>query len=120
MREKLVAAALAILLMGGLPANAHSQLVDAEPRPNLSYKVSPKNITLSFNEELLDLGPRSNVITLTAQNRKIATGPAQIQGNQLVTKLNVKLRPGRYTTWWRALSADGHPISGRFNFTVTK
>lgn len=121
MLKKLASATLAILLMGGLPAHAHSQLVDANPRPNVSYKTSPKNITLGFNEELLDLGAKANVITLTtSRNQRVSTKPVNVKGNQLVAEISNQLKPGRYIIWWRALSADGHPISGKFNFTISK
>ncbi len=121
MHKRLASAVLAALLIGGLPAHAHSQLVDAEPRPNLSYKTSPKQITLTFNEELMDLGSKANVITLTtSRNQRVSTKPTKVVANQLVAELTGRLKPGRYITWWRALSADGHPISGKFSFTVTK
>lgn len=121
MAKRLIAALLALLLLGAVPANAHSQLVDANPRPNSVLKVAPKEIVLTFNEELLSLGEKSNVITVTnSRNRAVPAANLRLTGSQLSTELRSKLTPGSYTVWWRAISSDGHPISGKYRFTVRR
>lgn len=121
MIKKLIAALLALFLIGAVPANAHSQLVDANPRPNAVVKVAPKQIVLTFNEDLLSLGESSNVITVTnSRNRLVGTTNLSVSGAKLSVQFRSNLTPGRYTVWWRALSGDGHPISGKYRFTVNK
>lgn len=121
MSKRLLTGALVVLLsVAGLPAQSHSQLVDVTPRPNQSV-ASAKAITLTFNEELIDLGGRSNVITVTdSRNRRVSVSATQVASNTLIATVNQKLAPGRYTVWWRAVSADGHPVSGNYRFTVRR
>lgn len=121
-KKSVLVVALAVLLsLGGLPAQAHSQLTDANPRPNTTITSSPGKVVLTFNEELIDLGGRSNVISITnSKNQRVRTGETLIIDNRLEAPLGQRLGAGRYTVWWRAVSADGHPISGRYNFTIGK
>ncbi|CAB4550939.1 unannotated protein [freshwater metagenome] len=122
MNKKVLTAALVVLLsLGGLPAQSHSQLVDASPRPNTTLTTSPRQVLLTFNEELIDLGGKSNVITVTnARNQRVAVGQTVVASNQLSASFSRNLAVGRYTVWWRAVSADGHPISGKYRFSITK
>ena len=122
MNKKVLTASLVVLLsLGGLPAQSHSQLVDASPRPNTTLTASPRQVLLTFNEELIDLGGRSNVITVTnSRNQRVAVGQTVVTSNQLSASFSRNLAVGRYTVWWRAVSADGHPISGKYRFSITK
>lgn len=122
MNKKVLTASLVVLLsLGGLPAQSHSQLVDASPRPNTTLTASPRQVLLTFNEELIDLGGRSNVITVTdSRNQRVAVGQTMVTSNQLSVSFSRNLAVGRYTVWWRAVSADGHPISGKYRFSIAK
>lgn len=122
MNKKVLTASLVVLLsLGGLPAQSHSQLVDASPRPNTTLTASPRQVLLTFNEELIDLGGRSNVITVTdSRNQRVAVGQTVVTSNQLSMSFSRNLAVGRYTVWWRAVSADGHPISGKYRFSIAK
>lgn len=122
MNKKVLTASLVVLLsLGGLPAQSHSQLVDASPRPNTTLTASPRQVLLTFNEELIDLGGRSNVITVTnSRNQRVAVGQTVVTSNQLSASFSRNLAVGRYTVWWRAVSADGHPISGKYRFSIAK
>lgn len=122
MNKKVLTASLVVLLsLGGLPAQSHSQLVDASPRPNTTLTASPREVLLTFNEELIDLGGRSSVITVTnSRNQRVAVGQTVVTSNQLSMSFSRNLAVGRYTVWWRAVSADGHPISGKYRFSIAK
>lgn len=122
MNKKVLTASLVVLLsLGGLPAQSHSQLVDASPRPNTTLTASPREVLLTFNEELIDLGGRSNVITVTdSRNQRVAVGQTVVTSNQVSASFSRNLAVGRYTVWWRAVSADGHPISGKYRFSIAK
>lgn len=114
-------ALVALLLMGGLPAQAHSQLVTASPRPGASLSSSPTEIKLVFNENLIALGGTSNVIIVqNAKGKFVRTSETIVVASTVSISIPGKLRPGRYSVRWRVVSADGHPISGRYGFTVKK
>ena len=122
MVRRFIALTLAPLLwLGAGPALGHSQLVDTAPKPHASLSVAPKTVVLTFNEDLIDLGGRSNAITvIDAKGKRVATTPAVVRGGQLSTEFAKRISVGRYTVWYRAVSADGHPISGRYTFGVSK
>lgn len=122
MNKSLTVFTLVALLFGvGLPAQSHSQLIDASPRPNQSVTTSPTAVKLTFNEELIDLGGTSNIITVVnSKNQRVLISSTEVLSNQLTAKFTKKLAVGRYTVWWRAVSADGHPISGKYRFTIAK
>jgi methionine-rich copper-binding protein CopC len=121
MTKRLLTAAVVVLLsLAGLPAQSHSQLIDANPKPNQTISA-PAKVTLTFNEELINLGERSNVITVTnSKNQRVAVSATVVDQNKLTASFQRKLTAGRYTIWWRAVSADGHPISGKYRFTVRR
>ena len=120
MKKLLLSSGLvALLLFGGLPAQGHSQLVSASPKPGQVLSSSPAGIRISFNEDLIDMGQLSNLITLqNSAGKRIKTSPTKVQGPNVSIELSGKLRPGRYVVRWKVVSADGHPIAGRYFFTV--
>jgi len=120
MKKLLLSSGLvALLVFGGLPAQGHSQLVSASPRPGQVLNSSPASIKISFNEDLINLGQLSNVITLqNAAGRNLKTSQTLVQGPNVSIELMRKLKPGRYVVRWKVVSADGHPIAGRYSFTV--
>jgi len=120
MKKLLLSSGLvALLVFGGLPAQGHSQLVSASPKPGQVLSSSPAGIRISFNEDLIDMGQLSNLITLqNSAGKNIKTSPTRVQGPNVSIELSRKLRPGRYVVRWKVVSADGHPIAGRYSFTV--
>lgn len=105
------------------PAAAHSQLISANPKDGTAVEKAPKQITLTFNEDLQDLpGSKSNQIVVTDRDgNEVTTGKTRVDGPDLKRGLS-KLPAGTYDVAWSALSADGHRVSGDGNyaFTVTK
>jgi methionine-rich copper-binding protein CopC len=122
MKKLLLSAGLvALLIIGGLPAQGHSQLVSANPRPGSVLNSSPASVKLQFNEDLINLSASSNLITIQdSRGRAIETSATLVQGSLVSVSLPKKLRVGRYSVRWRVVSADGHPIAGRFSFTIRK
>ena len=57
-------------------------------------------------------GEGDRIVTLAALTR------ARENGSPLVATVQGTMEPGRYTTRWRTMSRDGHPISGSFSFTL--
>lgn len=106
------------MLLAGLtfapPASAHDELVATSPRDGSSV-AAPRQVVLTFAEAVLGVGNR---IAVTGPSGQVASGPPTIQGSTLRATLPT-LRSGGYRVTWRAVSADGHPVSGSFGFTVS-
>ena len=97
-------------------AAAHSQAPEVQPADGSVLAVPPEALNFSFPEairltavRLYDSGDREIALPgkrdmTPAKQRRIALPP---------------LTAGSYRVEWRALSADGHPVTGRFSFTVS-
>lgn len=96
-------------------AAAHSRPEATVPANGEAVAEAPAVIAISFDEPM-----RVTRIELTS-----AGGDAfpleRTDGMAPVTRFEANPPPlpaGRYTVTWRGLSADGHPMSGRFSFDV--
>jgi methionine-rich copper-binding protein CopC len=109
----------ATLLSGA--ANAHPQLQAADPAPGAATTASPKDIRLTFNENVV---PKLSGVEVKDQTGKIiAAGKAETDpANKklLVVPLNEQLAPGDYKVEWHAVSGDTHRVTGSFSFSVKR
>ncbi|MPV48971.1 hypothetical protein GCG21_02880 [Pseudactinotalea sp. HY160] len=112
------AAALLLLPLLGAPALAHSALTGAVPGEGDQLASTPGEVTLTFNEDITDLG--TEVIVTGPNGDILSAGKVEVEGPTITQRL-VSSRPaGAYTVTWRAVSADGHPISGEYTFTSSE
>ncbi|WP_284574388.1 copper resistance protein CopC [Streptomyces sp. 2P-4] len=115
----LVAAVAALLLGGAGPASAHSGLTGSDPADGSVLASPPPHVTLTFTETV-GLSADS-VRVLSPDNERVNPRPAHHadgRGNTGRVELADGLAQGTYTVAWRVVSADGHPISGAFVFSV--
>ncbi|MFG2030243.1 copper resistance CopC/CopD family protein [Streptomyces sp. NPDC048825] len=115
----LAGAVLAVLLVGAGPASAHATLTGSEPADVSVLKTAPKQVTLTFSEgvSLAD----GSLRVLSPKNERVDRGAVTRAGGKADTarvRLSGKLPEGTYTVSWRVVSADGHPISGAFTFSI--
>ncbi|MFJ1729873.1 copper resistance CopC/CopD family protein [Streptomyces sp. NPDC088254] len=115
----LAGAVLAVLAGGASPAAAHSTLVRAVPADSSVIKTAPDRITLTFSETVgLSAG---SLRVLSPESLRVDEGPVRHAPGTADTaevRLADKLPEGTYTVGWRVVSADGHPISGAFTFSL--
>lgn len=110
-----------ILALVPATAQAHAQLVSSWPKPNQKLSANLSGVRLTFSDQLMNVSENSNVIYLTkVGGSKIKTSAPTLLGNQLSIKLPSKLKLGNYRVSFRVISEDGHPITGSYNFSVTK
>jgi methionine-rich copper-binding protein CopC len=113
-----VPALLALLVLIGLvPAPAafgHASLVSTEPADGAIVAAAPETVTLVFNEPVSPL-----VLRLFAPSGHGAVLPDVKQdGPRLAIALPRAFGEGTYVLSWRVVSADGHPVSGAFGYSV--
>jgi len=111
---------LALLVCGLLvpgQASAHSTLVSSIPAMNSQLYVSPEAVQLTFNERV-----EKELFFIRVHNQRgepITTQEASIDADQRTIGLPLpKLAEGWYIVSYKVISADGHPISGSYVFTV--
>ena len=120
--KRILGIAMASLLMVNTAsiAEAHSTLVSSIPKSGTTIGAVPNLVTLTFNEKLLVIpGEQPNSLTVAnSSGQSITTGPLKINGSKILITLKSKKSTGKFTVAYRVVSADGHPISGKYFFTV--
>src|SRR5690606_32128447 len=108
--------ATAALTFSAAPALAHSELVGSTPADGDVVDAAPTELVLEFNENIQELG--TEVVVTGPDGASAADGDLAVDG-ELVTQPLLDGGAGTYTVVWRAVSADGHPISGELAYEVT-
>ena len=111
----LLLAAFAAALFLAQPAQAHDELISSSPVNGAVLDTAPSEIELVFSAALMDLG--NQVIVEDAAGNNLAQSEPVLNRETLVQALPA-LDAGEYQVNWRAVSSDGHPITGTFSFTV--
>ncbi|MFD0374908.1 copper resistance protein CopC [Streptomyces sp. NPDC127112] len=115
-----LAALLATLFTAATPATAHAALTASDPKDGAVVATAPAQVTLSFSEEVA-MGDDS-IRVMDPQGKRVDTGELRNMCSGSVirygTALHSGLPDGTYTVAWQAVSADSHPVSGAFTFSV--
>jgi methionine-rich copper-binding protein CopC len=105
---------LALILLAG-PVGAHAFLDHAEPRVGSTVPTAPREVSLSFTQQLEPAF--SSVQVFDSSGARVDQGRAQVAGS--VMRVSVKaLPPGTYRVRWKVLSVDTHTTEGSFTFRV--
>jgi methionine-rich copper-binding protein CopC len=109
--------ALACWVSAAGTAAAHTALAGSDPAEGATAETVPAAVTLTFTE---DINPTfATVVINSSDGRNWVSGPAQVTGPRLSVSVSPDLPDGGdYTVGYRVVSADGHPVSGSFTFTV--
>ncbi|WP_405985528.1 copper resistance protein CopC [Streptomyces sp. NBC_00872] len=101
-------------------ASAHAALTGSSPEDGAVVASAPKDITLTFSEQIA-MGDNS-IRVLDPGNKRADTGKIRDLSDTGSVRYGVGLRTGlpdgTYTVAWQAVSADSHPVSGAFTFSI--
>ncbi|WP_155060049.1 copper resistance CopC/CopD family protein [Streptomyces blattellae] len=118
----LLCAVLVLLVLGGAgTASAHAALRSTDPSDGSVLKSAPGELTLTFTESvgLID----DSVRILSPSGHRLRLGEAeQVPGRSDAVRVSLpaKAATGTFTVAWRVVSADSHPVSGAFTYSVGK
>ncbi|MFI8188341.1 copper resistance protein CopC [Streptomyces sp. NPDC085946] len=116
----LLGTVLVLFLLGGTgPASAHSALRSTDPGDRAVLPSAPRALTLTFTESVGLLDDSFRVYG--PDGRRVRTGePRHADGRSDTARatLPAGLAEGTFTVAWRVVSADSHPVSGAFTFSV--
>ena len=118
----LLGTVLVLLLLGSAgTASAHAALESTDPADGSVLKSAPRTLTLTFSESVALLDDSFRVYD--PDNRRVKTSSAhhaKDAGDTASVTLPAKLGTGTFTVAWRVVSADSHPVSGAFTFSIGK
>jgi methionine-rich copper-binding protein CopC len=104
------------LVVGTLPASAHSRLLSITPEDGASLPASPTEVVLTFNEEV---NPQFVTVRVTDGEGGVVAGEDATANGAVVTlPVPDPVAAGSYKVTYRVVSADSHPISGSTSFSV--
>jgi len=110
---------VALSAVTAVTAGAHGKLKSARPARGSQLSVAPTELRLEFTEspevalarfELV--GPDGKAIELGPLTR------ADQLGRTLTADIRAALTNGTFTVKWRIAGADGHPVSGSYQFSI--
>ncbi len=121
--SRLRIAVLSLLIVLAMPqaAFAHAVLEGSSPGRGAQLQRAPEQVTLRFGESVE--AAFGAVQVYDQQGKRVdrgGTGHPSGHGNEVEVGLRGGLGDGTYTATYRVVSADSHPVSGGFTFTVGK
>ena len=108
-----------MLSVAAPPASAHTALVSADPAVNSTIDILPSTIALTFAEELISIGNSNSISAIDETGKELTSGEPEISGAVLSIKLADSEVTGVIKVVYRAVAADGHVITGDYQFTVS-
>jgi len=115
-RPVLVAVALAVALLGWVPAQpagAHGQLVSSQPAGDGLVEVMPSRAFLTFSDPVKEV----KEIAVVGPDGSVTNGTATADGAE-VTQTLWAGPDGDYTMSYFVVSEDGHDVRGEVRFEV--
>ncbi|MEU9060141.1 copper resistance protein CopC [Streptomyces sp. NPDC048430] len=116
----LISLLLGLVLAGASPASAHAALTGSDPQDGAVVATAPEDVTLTFSEQIAMDDDSIRVLDPNGERadegapRDLTSGGAV----RYAVQLHSGLPDGTYTVAWQAVSADSHPVSGAFTFSV--
>jgi copper resistance protein C len=111
-----IASLAAVGLLATTYAFAHTHLAKSDPADGSVLTKAPERIALQFEHPV-----RVTEFTIqkgTEKSEKLLTSLPEAASDK-ISATAPKLAAGQYVVNWRAVSSDGHVMSGKVRFTVS-
>ncbi|KOV63377.1 copper resistance CopC/CopD family protein [Streptomyces sp. MMG1121] len=113
----LLLAVTGVLFAGAAPASAHAALTGSDPAQGVVVKQAPTEVSLTFSEKVAT--NTNSLRVLDPGGKPVQTGqPSNVSGTTYAVQLKSGLGKGTYTVSWQVISADSHPVSGAYTFSI--
>ncbi|MET8977115.1 copper resistance CopC family protein [Streptomyces sp. NPDC004539] len=117
-RALVVPGALTVLALAAPAASAHTALDTSSPASGAVLAGLPPRVTLTFTDPMDDR--YAKVAVTGPDGTSAAQGEPRVTGASVTLGLAPASPPGRYTVGYRVVSADGHPVTGSYAFTLRR
>ncbi|MQA24167.1 MAG: copper resistance protein CopC [Micromonosporaceae bacterium] len=107
---------IVLALAPASPAAAHAALLRTSPGQGAVVEVPPEQVVLTFSEPVEAVADQVRIIG--PNGARADRGGARVSGERLRIPLRSGAPRGTYLVSFRVISADGHPVSGGFSFSV--
>jgi methionine-rich copper-binding protein CopC len=114
----LIAALLAIPQIYS-SASAHTVIFSASPAENAILEELPTSISITFAEELINIGDSNSISVVDQAGSELVLTKPLVSGAVLTSELSPMQSLGVFKVSYRAVAADGHVITGKYEFTIS-
>jgi len=120
MRRKMKSLLLVILVtfVSTNSAFAHAKVLSSSPAAGSTVTRWPTQLSIRFNESILKLSGAvvDWAYVKNSKGQRVDVGNPKVSGALLSVSLKSSVPSGKYFVSYRAVSDDGHPVSGTFTF----
>ncbi|MEV1147436.1 copper resistance protein CopC [Micromonospora sp. NPDC049799] len=107
---------VALLLAPAGPASAHAVLVSSSPNSSAVVPEAPSEVVLTFSEPVREVTGKIRVIA--PDGSRADRGDPGFDGGVVTIGVDPAAGRGTYLVSYRVISADSHPVSGAFTYSV--
>ena len=112
----LLVVAIGLILGPATPARAHAVLVSSSPVPDVVLSNAPTEVVLTFSESVRQVPGKIRV--LSPNGSRVDRGEPTFDGAVVRIPVDPTGPKGTYLVSYRVISADGHPVSGGYTYSV--
>ncbi|MGS2616558.1 copper resistance CopC/CopD family protein [Micromonospora sp. LZ34] len=112
----LLVTVVALLIAPAAPASAHAVLVSSSPVSSAVVPNAPAEVVLTFSESVRKVPGKIRVIA--PDGDRADRGEPTFEGAVLTIPVDPAAGRGTYLVSFRVISADSHPVSGAFTYSV--
>ncbi|MFY1700699.1 MULTISPECIES: copper resistance CopC/CopD family protein [Micromonospora] len=107
---------VALLVAPAGPASAHAVLVSSSPAASAVVPTAPVEVVLTFSEPVRKVTDKIRVIA--PDGSRADRGEPRFEGGVVTVPVAQDAGQGTYLLSYRVISADSHPVSGAFTYSV--
>ncbi|MGC5022863.1 copper resistance CopC/CopD family protein [Micromonospora sp. DT47] len=107
---------VALLLAPAAPASAHAVLVSSSPQASAVVPSGPAEVVLTFSESVRKVPGKIRVIA--PDGSRADRGEPTFEGSAVTVPVDPSGPRGTYLVSYRVISADSHPVSGAFTWSI--
>ncbi|KXK62773.1 copper resistance protein CopC [Micromonospora rosaria] len=112
----LLVALLTLLVAPATPASAHAVLQSSSPAASAVVPTAPAEVVLTFSEPVRKVTDRIRLIA--PDGSRVDRGEPRFDGTVVTIPVAQDAGQGTYLLSYRVISADSHPVSGAFTYSV--
>ncbi|MEW2376006.1 copper resistance protein CopC [Micromonospora sp. NPDC047812] len=112
----LLVTVVALLIAPASPASAHAVLVSSSPIASAVVSNGPAEVVLTFSESVRKVPGKIRVIA--PDGSRADRGEPTFEGTVVTVPVDPAGARGTYLVSYRVISADSHPVSGAFTYSV--
>ncbi|MFI7609155.1 copper resistance CopC/CopD family protein [Micromonospora sp. NPDC049366] len=107
---------VALLIAPAGPASAHAVLVSSSPAASAVVPSGPSEVVLTFSESVRKVPDKIRIIA--PDGSRADRGDPSFSGVTVTIPVDPAGGRGTYLVTFRVISADSHPVSGAFTYSV--